>query len=261
MAVKPRIAVHKFASCDGCQLTFLELEEDFFDLIEAVDIAYFMEATRDAQPGPYDITFVDGSVTTREEEERIKSIRADSKLLVSLGVCATHGGIQALRNFASVDRMVADVYPRPEWIDTLPTSKPHSAFVRVDLELQGCPINRHQLREVLTGMLAGKFPRMPSHSVCVECKRKGNICVLVLGIPCMGPVTHDGCGALCPTYHRGCYACFGPMDDPKPERFSKELELRGLSDQEILRRFREITSAARPFVEGAESYATATHQS
>ncbi len=252
---RPRVAVHKFSSCDGCQLSILDCEEELLQLAEATEIAYFAEASSDYGPGPHDVAFVEGSVSTPEEKQRTREIRAMTGYFVAFGVCATAGGIQALRNFGDEKRMKSMVYPRPELLPTLPTSTPHSAHVMVDFEIQGCPPNRLQILEVLTRILLGKPPNLPGHSVCLECKRKGNVCVLVAReLPCMGPVTHDGCGALCPSYDRACYGCFGPMDDPKPERFSEELELRGFSDEEIVRRFQEITPGREPFVRGVERY-------
>lgn len=253
---RPKLAVHKFTSCDGCQLTILDCEEALLDLAEAVDIAYFQEAKRDFEPGPYDIAFVEGSVSTPEEVERAQRIRESTRWFVAFGACATAGGIQALRNFADLTAMKAAVYPNPTIVAALATSTPQAAHVRVDFELQGCPPNRDQFLEVVSQLLLGRTPRLPSQSVCLECKRKGNVCVLVAReLPCMGPVTHDGCGALCPTYDRACYGCFGPMDDPKVDRFGEELELRGFSAAEIVRRFRQVTPYAQPFVRGAAPYA------
>jgi coenzyme F420-reducing hydrogenase gamma subunit len=253
---RPKLAVFKFTSCDGCQLTILNCEEELLDLAGAVEIAYFLEAKRDFAPGPYDIAFVEGSVSTPEELERTRQIRASARFLIPFGACATAGGIQALRNFADLEPMKAAVYPNPAGVTALATSTPHAAHVPVDFELQGCPPNRRQFLEVLTQLLLGRTPRLPSHSVCLECKRRGNVCVLVAKeLPCMGPVTHDGCGALCPTYDRACYGCFGPMDDPQVDRFGKELELRGLSAAEIVRRFRQVAPYKEAFVRGGTRYA------
>lgn len=253
---RPKLAVYKFTSCDGCQLTILDCEEELLDLAAAVDIAYFAEAKREFDPGPYDIAFVEGSVSTPEEIERTRRIREITRFVIPFGACANAGGIQALRNFADLAAMKAAVYPNPAIVAALPTSTPHAAHIPVDFELQGCPPNRHQLLAVVTQLLLGRTPRLPSQSVCLECKRKGNVCVLVAReLPCMGPVTHDGCGALCPSYDRACYGCFGPMDDPQVDRFGQELELRGFSAAEIVRRFRQVTPYQGAFVRGAARYA------
>lgn len=252
---RPRLAVFKFTSCDGCQLSILDCEEELLELAQVTEVAFFAEASSDYRPGPYDISFVEGSVSTPEELQRTREVRAATGYFIAFGACATAGGIQALRNFGRVDRMEATVYPHPELLPILPTSTAHSAHVQVDFEIHGCPPNRRQILEVVTQFLLGRIPRLPGYSVCLECKRRGNVCVLVArGLPCMGPVTHDGCGALCPSYDRACYGCFGPMDDPKPDRFSEELELRGFRDEEIVRRFLEITPGEDPFIRGAERY-------
>jgi sulfhydrogenase subunit delta len=208
---KPKVAVYKFSSCDGCQLSILNLEDELLDLASAVDISYFIEATRTVKPGPYDIGIVEGSVTTPHEVERIKEVRDECKFLISLGTCATAGGIQALRNFAQADEYAKKVYPHPEYLHYLETSTPISSHVPVDLEIWGCPVNKNTVLEVIAALLQNRRPNFPPSPVCVECKRRGIVCVAVAqGIPCLGPVVHGGCGALCPANGRGCYGCFGP---------------------------------------------------
>ncbi|MCS7010160.1 MAG: hypothetical protein N2049_09570 [Anaerolineales bacterium] len=208
---KPKVAVYKFSSCDGCQLSLLNLEDELLDLAEAVDIAYFLEARRAVKPGPYDIGIVEGSVTTEEEEKRIVEIRHECKFLIALGTCATAGGIQALRNFTSAPRLAEIVYPHPEYLHYLDKATPISAHVRVDLEIWGCPVNKYMVLEAISAFLQNRKPNFPGYPVCVECKRRGAVCVVVAkGIPCLGPATQAGCGALCPASGRGCYGCFGP---------------------------------------------------
>ena len=214
----PTLAVWKFASCDGCQLSVLDLEDDLLALTDRVSIAYFLEATRATVEGPYDVSLVEGSITTLHDAERIREVRARSRALITIGACATAGGIQALRNFADVEEFTRVVYASPDYISTLATSTPISAHVPVDFELHGCPINKHQLLEVISAHLNRRRPRIRSHSVCVECKRRGTVCVMVArGTPCLGPVTHAGCGALCPAYDRGCFGCYGPQETPNPD--------------------------------------------
>jgi coenzyme F420-reducing hydrogenase gamma subunit len=212
---KPKLAVWKFASCDGCQLSLLDCEDELLDIAGAIEIAHFLEATSTVKPGPYDLSLVEGSITTAHDAERIRKVRAQSRHLVTIGACATAGGIQALRNFRDVNDFIRMVYARPEYIDTLATSTPISAHVKVDFELHGCPINKVQLIEVISAFLNGRRPNISEHSVCIQCKRSGAVCVMVArGVACMGPVTHAGCGALCPRYARGCYGCYGPMETP-----------------------------------------------
>jgi len=222
VAAKPTLAVWKFTSCDGCQLSLLDLEDDLLAIADEIQIAHFLEASSATVDGPYDLSLVEGSITTPHDRERIREIRAASKFLISIGACATAGGIQALRNFADVEGFLSAVYATPEYVSTLATSTPISDHVTVDLELQGCPINKHQLLEVITASLQGRRPNVPTYSVCVECKRRGTPCVMVArGIACLGPVTNAGCGALCPAYSRGCYGCFGPKEQPNVPSLSR----------------------------------------
>ena len=252
---KPKLAVWKFASCDGCQLSLLDCEDELLAIAGAVEIANFAEATSAVVKGPYDLSLVEGSITTAHDAERIREVRAQSKALVTIGACATAGGIQALRNFADVEAFTSIVYAHPEYISTLATSTPIAAHVPVDFELRGCPIDKRQLVEVLSAFLAGRKPVTPAHSVCMECKLKGNVCVTVAhGTPCLGPVTHAGCGALCPSYDRGCYGCFGPMETPNPVALSRELARLGMHRGQIERVYRTFNAAAEPFREEAERH-------
>ena len=250
---RPTLAVWKFASCDGCQLTLLDCEDELLEVAETVEIAYFLEATRATVAGPYDVSLVEGSITTPHDAERIRQVRAASRTLVTIGACATAGGIQALRNFADVEEYTAIVYARPDYIDTLATSTPIAAHVPVDLEVRGCPIDRRQLLEVITALLAGRRPDLPGHSVCVECKAAGNTCVLVTGQPCLGPVTMAGCGALCPSYDRGCYGCFGPSESADTEGLVARLQDLGMADVDLVRMLRTFNAAAPAFADASEA--------
>jgi sulfhydrogenase subunit delta len=247
-AGRPKLAVWKFASCDGCQLSLLDFEQELLALPERIEIAYFLEATRGEVEGPYDLSLVEGSITTAEDAERIREVREKSGRLVTIGACATSGGIQALRNFADVDSFASVVYARPEYVSTLETSTPIASHVRVDFELQGCPVDRHQLLEVVSAFLNRRRPAIPGHSVCVECKRAGNVCVMVAhGTPCLGPVTQAGCGALCPGFHRGCYGCFGPMESPNAPALSGALERLGMDELDIVRVYRTFNAGSPAF--------------
>ncbi len=245
---KPRLAVFKFASCDGCQLSLLDLEDELLALSGEVDIVYFLEARSYHEPGPYDIALVEGSITTQHDLERIHQVRQDAKYLVTIGACATAGGIQALRNWKDVAEFTRMVYATPAYIATLATSTSISSHVAVDFELNGCPVNRYELLEVLTALLLGRRPQLPAHSVCVECKRAGTTCVLVShGTPCLGPLTHAGCGAICPAYHRGCYGCFGPMESPNAEALVSQLRSAGIPAPVLQRLLRGFTGYAETF--------------
>ncbi len=254
--MRPRVAVFKFASCDGCQLQFLNAEDELLALAGEVDLAYFLEVRSRQLPGPYDIAFVEGSITTPHDARRIIKVREDSRYLVTIGACATAGGIQALRNWAQIEDYKRIVYPSPEFIATLSTSTPISEHVRVDYEIWGCPIDGQQLLAVVRSLLSGARPALPAYSVCMECKRRGAVCMVVAhGEPCLGPVTRAGCGAICPVMHRGCYGCFGPADDPNMPAFAALLERQGLSRDEAVRRLRGINGYVRPLRETSDAVA------
>ncbi|HET9991765.1 MAG TPA: hypothetical protein VFQ65_24720 [Kofleriaceae bacterium] len=242
---RPTLAVWKFASCDGCQLSLLDCEDELLAVADALDIAYFVEATSHVAPGPYDLSLVEGSISTPRDAERIRHVREQSKMLVTIGACATAGGIQALRNYRDHAEMMRVVYARPEYIETLATSTAIAHHVKVDFELRGCPIDKRQLLEVISAFLHGRRPNVAHHATCVECKLRGNVCVMVAhGTPCLGPITHAGCGALCPTYTRGCYGCFGPSDAPQIQPLANRLVQLGATPTEVDRLLSNFNVAA-----------------
>lgn len=245
---RPRLAVWKFASCDGCQLTLLNCEAELPAISRELEIAVFLEASREVSGPPYDISLVEGSITTPDDAERILEIRKGSRCLVAIGACATAGGIQALRNFNDVRSFAAAVYPRPELLRVLDQSTPISDHVPVDYSLWGCPISKHQLLDLLSALLQGRRPHIPHYSVCIECKRAGHVCVLVARrIPCMGPVTRAGCGAICPRFGRGCYGCFGPKETPNTVYLRHIWEQNGVTPDEVSRAFLGFNAWAEPF--------------
>ncbi len=255
MGRKPKLAVWKFASCDGCQLSLLDCEDELLALAAKVEIANFPEASRAVVKGPYDVSLVEGSITTPHDAERIRKVRRTSRFLVTIGACATAGGIQALRNFKDVEEFTSVVYAHPEYISTLDKSTPIADHVHVDFELRGCPINKDQLLELLNAYLHGRRPNIPAHSVCVECKQRGTPCVMVTrGTPCLGPVTHAGCGALCPAYNRGCYGCYGPMETPNTRSLSSTWIQLGADETDVLRAFRGFNAFAEPFRRESERH-------
>ena len=250
---RPRVGVVKFSSCDGCQLTLLDMEDELLAITERFDIVEFAEATSNRSHGPFDVLLVEGSVSTAEQAEEIVQLRRQATTLVAIGACATSGGIQALRNLGDHDAFRNAVYPRPEWIEALPTSKPVSDYVAVDAELYGCPISGRQLLELLTSLSVGRRPQLPDEAVCAECKRLGNTCVLVAGgITCLGPVTRTGCGALCPSFDRGCYGCFGPREAANTVSLANWFGEQGKGDQEIAREFAKFNVGAPAFLKIVE---------
>jgi len=251
---RPRLAVWKFASCDGCQLSLLDCEDELLTLAGAIEIANFPEASSAISDGPYDLSLVEGSITTAHDAERIRLVREHSRHLVTIGACATAGGIQALKNFADVNDFIAAVYASPQYISTLATSTPISAHVKVDYELRGCPINRLQLIEVISAFLTGRKPTVAAHSVCIECKQRGTVCVMVQGTPCLGPVTHAGCGAICPSFRRGCYGCYGPMETPNTAALAQEWLQLGATKRQVSQAFATFNAAAEAFRKESQAH-------
>lgn len=252
---KPKLAVWKFASCDGCQLSLLDCETELLAIVGEIEIANFPEASRAVVKGPYDLSLVEGSITTSHDAERIHQIRRDSSILVTIGACATSGGIQALRNFQDVRKFIPIVYAHPEYIETLNKSTAIADHVRVDFELRGCPISKAQLVETIAAFLIGRKPNIPNYSVCQECKRRGTTCVMVVdGIPCLGPVTQAGCGAICPAYHRGCYGCFGPKESANTDSLAERWKQLNRTGEDIVRAFRSFNAYADVFRKAGETY-------
>lgn len=252
---RPKLAVWKFSSCDGCQLTLLDCEDELLALTEEVRISYFLEATRKVEKGPYDVSLVEGSITTPHDIKAIREVRKQSKVLITIGACATAGGIQALRNFKNVKDFIRTVYAHPEYIDTLTTSTAISDHVPVDFELRGCPVNKYQMLEVLNAALNGRKPNIPRHSQCIECKESGTVCRMVAaGTACLGPVTQAGCGTLCPGKDRGCYGCFGPMETPNTAALAGQLLALGQSGRDVHRLFRTYNANADAFRKESDSH-------
>lgn len=230
---KPKIGVFKFTSCDGCQLTILNMEDELLDLLSFFDIAYFREASDKPLRGQFDIAIVEGSITTDWQEKDIIDVRERSRYLITIGACATSGGLQALRNWADIMDYKKDVYPSAETINTLSTSTPVSEHVYPDYELWGCPVNKYSLLEVLTSFLLNKKPGLPRYSLCMECKRKGIPCLLISKAkPCLGPITMSGCGVICPAIDRPCYGCFGPREDANIKSLLGQFQEMGLNKKD-----------------------------
>ena len=251
---KPKVAVHKFSSCDGCQLALLNLGEPLLVLNQLIDITHFAEAGPFDETTHVDIAIVEGSISTQHDISRIQKIRENSTFLMTIGACATSGGIQALRNMANTGQWIADIYANPSVIDSLDKSDAIKQHVKVDLELWGCPVNKQQIVTAIRALLSGVLPEEENQKVCMECKRQQTVCVMVTkNEPCMGPVTRTGCGALCPHVGRDCYGCYGPAENVNSKAMANRLQGLGLIKDEVARRFLFINSAVEPFhSEGAD---------
>ncbi|MFN2239864.1 MAG: oxidoreductase [Thermoanaerobaculia bacterium] len=248
MKPRPKLAVFKLSSCDGCQLAILRLEEDLLAIADRIEIGFFLEASSAIGTPPWDVALIEGSVTTREEADLVREIRHDARMLVAIGACATSGGIQALRNRASVEEYRRAVYPAPEMVETLDRSTPVSEHVTVDYEVAGCPVSRKQMKELIGSILIGRPPQFPTHSVCIECKREGNPCVLIEhATPCLGPITRAGCGAICPSYLRGCYGCAGPSEVSRADAWLTRMETLGHDPAALRRQLHGVSGWALPF--------------
>ena len=245
---KPSVAVHKFSSCDGCQLAFLNLGEPLLVLSQLVEIRHFAEAGPIDEDATVDIAIIEGSVSTSGDVARLQKIRDNCTYLITIGACATSGGVQALRNMANTHEWITDIYANPSFIDSLDNSSPIKDHVKVDLELWGCPINKRQLLTAIRALLFGVLPEEENEKVCMECKRRQTVCVMVTNNePCMGPVTRTGCGALCPHVGRDCYGCYGPAENPNTHALANRLQGLGLVKDEVARRFLFINSGAGQF--------------
>jgi coenzyme F420-reducing hydrogenase gamma subunit len=258
---KQRVAIHKFSSCDGCQLAFLNAGAALLELAQLVDLVHFAEAGAVQPDAAVDVAFVEGSITTAYEIERIQNIRAHTKYLVTIGACATSGGIQALRNgkMQGAD-WIGSVYASPQFISSLDTSTAIAKHVKVDYELWGCPVTTCQVLQLLRDLLFAVRPNSNADAVCLDCKRAGHVCVLVArGEPCMGPVTRTGCGALCPAFGRACYACFGPSEQVNGRALGQRLSGLGLTADAVKKRFQFINVAAEAYHQAAVEIAESDH--
>lgn len=244
--MKPKIAIHKFSSCDGCQLAFLNLGEELLSLFELSDIIHFAEAGPIDSDSNVDISFVEGSISTKQEAERILAVRKNSQFVITIGACATSGGIQALRNIAPSEQWLSNIYARPDYIDSLQFVTPISEHIKVDLELWGCPINSKQILQTVRSLMSNVLPSISKQKVCMECKREQNICVMVTnGAPCMGPITQSGCGAICPRLERDCYGCTGPAENANTTALEQRFSDLGLTEKQISNRFLNIHQFSR----------------
>jgi coenzyme F420-reducing hydrogenase gamma subunit len=248
--MKPRVGVYKFSSCDGCQLAFLNAGLDLIVLSQKIEFVHFVEAGLDDENALVDIAFVEGSISTKQELNRIKNIRKNARIVITIGACATSGGLQALRNGKDINEWMRAIYASPEYIDSLECATPIKEHIKVDHELWGCPISTKQILDTIGSLTHFAMPASHHESLCLECKRQGNVCVLITQkAPCLGPVTKTGCGALCPSAGRACYACYGPSENATSKTLKKRFEGFGLMTHEVAQLFNTIYSHEKAFKE------------
>lgn len=253
-STRPQIAVHKFSSCDGCQLALLNDALSLLELSTLVDIVHFAEAGPLAEFAEVDLAIIEGSINTRHDIQRVVKLRSKAKYVISIGACAISGGVQALRNFTDAQQLLEwqhAVYPEATQTiinEDLPTAKPISAYVKVDFEIPGCPINTVQILHALRSILFGVDPEKNLDPVCTTCKHAGVSCVMVAKKEaCLGPVVADGCGAICPKLGRACYGCYGPAKYANMPAMLAKLRELGLTEQQIKHKFQHINSQAIEF--------------
>jgi sulfhydrogenase subunit delta len=238
MATKPKVAFFDFSCCEGCQLCVLDLEpQALLELLDLIDIVEFREAISE-QSSTYDIAIIEGSITRDSDIPRLKKIRETAKLVIALGACADISGINALKNFQRKEEYQKAVYPDdPNKYETT-TARAISEFVKVDAFIPGCPIDTGEFVRVVKNLLLGKSPAIPDYPVCVECKKKENICVYEKGIQCLGPIVRAGCGARCPSNGGYCFGCRGVI--PKPNLNSQKdiMQKYNLSFEQMLEKFK-----------------------
>ncbi len=233
--MKPKIGVFSFTSCEGCQLTILNLEDQLLAILGHLDIVNFREAI-DEKRDDYDVAFVEGSITREVEVREINEIRARAKFLVAIGACACLGGVNGMKNLHDLEDAGRTVYGEgSKYFDTLPTRRV-ADVVKVDYEMHGCPIDKGEFLRVTAALLMGQTPKQPTDAVCTECKAKANVCLYDKGEHCLGSVTREGCGAICPTYGEICIGCRGFVEHPNLASIVEVMKSRGLGRRDIANR-------------------------
>ncbi|MFW6458552.1 MAG: NADH:ubiquinone oxidoreductase [Halodesulfurarchaeum sp.] len=233
-SMKPRVAFFDFTGCEGDQLQLINLEEKLLELVEILEITSFREASS-AKSDDYQIAFVEGSAATDHDRERLEEIRENAETVVALGSCATIAGINAARNAQDFETVRERVYGEDaDTIDAWPVAEPASAVIEVDHEIPGCPIDQDEFLRVVTDLVRGREPSLPSYPVCLECKLNENTCAFLRGDVCLGPITRGGCDAICVDEGTRCWGCRGLLEDPNEDAAFDVLEEHGLTPEEVL---------------------------
>ena len=231
---KPRVAIFDFAGCEGCQLQIVNMEEEILDLISVVDVVEWREGMSE-QSDEYDVAIIEGSITRPQDEEKLRQIRERAKILVALGACATNGGVNKLKNCFDLQEVRQVVYGADSalpHLDSAPT-KAVDEVVQVDYKIYGCPIDRREFAYAVRSLVMGKRPEIPNYPVCVECKRKENVCRYEFNEICLGPVTRAGCDARCPSFGAWCFGCRGPVDAPNVQAAREVMERYGKRAEDL----------------------------
>ena len=213
---KPKVAFISLTSCEGCQMTLIDLGKDFLKLLEFIEISKHRlleekPSSAKASAGKYDLCFIEGSPLYQKNIEALTDLRARSKVIVVLGGCADSGCVYALKNYTDKDKAVKKVYPKSYQTVFNPVVTGIAAVIKVDYVLPGCPITAAEFVDFVTQVLAQKNYQRSARPVCYECQQAGNSCLLQAGKPCLGPVMQGGCQAICPSAGMPCQGCRGPL--------------------------------------------------
>jgi len=245
MDEKKKIGIFKYSCCAGCEFQLIYFQHYVLETLKAVDVTYCkMLQSGGTEEGPFHVALIEGAITEQWQADQLKKIRESSKYLIPIGSCAVCGGIPAVKNTSQELNVERRVYTNTSVIHSL-KAHPVEHYVNVDGTIKGCPMGVRDLVELVKSLLLDITPQFLEYCVCVECKLRGNICVLVAyDEPCMGPVTNAGCGALCPSLNRGCYGCWGPMKDANARALADQFERMGLSREDISRCFTQFGEPA-----------------
>ena len=242
---KLRLAYVRFTSCSGCQLMLLNCEEQLAAIDGIVEVVAFdMASSRPDDEGGLDVVLIEGSISRPEELVALLKLRRRSEILVAVGACALTGGVNAL---AGGDRIALceDVYGECARDKMTFAPQPLSRFVRVDMQIAGCPPERSEYLRLLGSLARGGLPALPEYAVCMECRQRENLCLLIEARqPCLGPVTRAGCNALCPSFGVICEGCRGPVAEANRAEESRLLLELGLSEREVRARMQRFSGVA-----------------
>ncbi len=165
---KPKLATVWLDGCSGCHMSFLDTDERLLTLTELADIVYSPLVDTKVFPSDVDITLVEGAVSSVEDEEKIKHIRANTRYLVALGDCAVTANVPSMRNTIPVHKLLDTIYKNDTLLNPqIPTvvvppllahARPVRAVVKVDVFVPGCPPSADTIYYTVSELLAGRVP-------------------------------------------------------------------------------------------------------